>query len=80
MLIEGVKLLIMGMTMVFLFLVVMMYCIQLVTWMSRHVTEREQKQMELESLSNAELPHSSEESRIPIAVFAAAIAAYEAER
>ncbi len=78
--IEGIKLMIMGMTTVFLFLVVMMFCIHLIAWVSRHATKVEQKQIEKENRGKADLSPLLEEESVPIAVFAAAITAYEAER
>jgi len=77
--IEGIKLMIMGMTTVFLFLVVMLFCIQMIAWMSRHATKAEQAQIEKENRGKADLSPWLAEESVPIAVFAAAIAAYEAE-
>lgn len=75
MLFEGFKLMVMGMGTVMLFLIVMIFCIQFISWMSRHVTLAEQKQVE----GNRNKFSSSVSDQIPIAVISAAIAAYEAE-
>ena len=78
MLLEGVKLMMMGMVTVVIFLVVMIYCIQIVAFLSRHITAAELQQMEAAKQRKAAISPGEEE--VPIAVFAAAIAAYEADR
>jgi len=75
MLFEGLKLMMMGMGTVMLFLIVMIFCIQFISWMTRYVTLAEKKQFEVDRNKLS----SSESDPIPITVIAAAIATYEAE-
>ena len=87
MIFEGVKLMFVGMTTVLLFLCFMILLIQLVSYLTRDATAREldaiQKDRELQAQrkkqakAKATLPGDAEED---IAVIAAAVAAYEAER
>ena len=77
MLLEGLKLMIMGMTTVILFLVVMMYCIQATARLNKHHTALEQ-QLQKQGKRQDKVS-STTTVGVPIAVFAAAVAAYEAE-
>lgn len=76
MLLEGFKLMIMGMGAVFLFLTGMVWCLGNVAWMCRHQTKREAEFMKRENQKKSETIASPREE-VPIAVFAAAINAFE---
>lgn len=78
MLLEGFKLMIMGMGTVFLFLTVMVYCLRSVAWISHHKTKREEKLMKMEKQKKSETIVSPQDE-VPIAVFAAAINAFESD-
>ncbi|BCL62661.1 hypothetical protein DGMP_33540 [Desulfomarina profundi] len=84
MIIEGVKLMFVGMTTVLLFLSLMILLIQFVSFLTRDATAREleaiQKERELQSLKRKKKKEASADSDEDIAVIAAAIAAFEAER
>ena len=83
MILEGVKLMFVGMTTVVLFLTLMIYLIQLVSRLTRKATERELETIRLErellarSKRDKLLQQSDDDE---IAAIAAAVAAYEAER
>lgn len=86
MILEGLKLMVVGMTTVLLFLMFMILLIQLVAYLTRDVTARELKAIEDEK---ARLKREKEEQRArqaaddsdeDIVVISAAIAAFEAER
>ncbi len=70
---------IMGMGTVFLFLTVMVYCLWSVAWITRHKTKREEELMKMEKQKKSETITSPREE-VPIAVFAAAINAFESDR
>ncbi len=93
MLIEGVKLMFVGMGTVFLFLMFMIWLLQLVSRLTKEHTSREYQAIELERKLLAEAARAkkrkelaaktgqtSNEDEDDIAVIAAAIAAFEAER
>lgn len=85
MILEGVKLMFVGMTTVVLFLILMILLIQLVSRLTRGATNRELEAIRLErellARSRKEKKASaSEEAEDDIAAIAAAVAAYEAER
>ena len=93
MLIEGVKLMFVGMGTVFLFLMFMIWLLQLVSRLTKEHTAREYQAIELERKLLAEAARAkkrkelaaqtgqtSNEDEDDIAVIAAAIAAFEAER
>ena len=85
MLFEGVKLMIVGMTTVMLFLCLMILFINLIAFLTkgeaaREITEME-KERELQALKRKQAKEaSSGDGDEDIAVIAAAVAAYEAER
>ena len=79
MLLEGFKLMIIGMGTVGLFLTMMVYCLQGIAWMSRHETKREEELLKMEKFGKSDAIASPQEE-IPIAVFAAAISAFESDR
>ncbi len=84
MIIEGVKLMFVGMTTVLLFLTLMIFLIQLVSRLTRGATAREQEAIALErkllARSKNEKQPAAEDTDDDIAAIAAAIAAFEAER
>lgn len=84
MIIEGVKLMFVGMATVLLFLSLMILLIQFVSFLTRDATAREleaiQKERELQSLKRKKKKEASVDNDEDIAVIAAAIAAFEAER
>ncbi|HSL40144.1 MAG TPA: OadG family protein [Desulforhopalus sp.] len=85
MIFEGVKLMIVGMTTVMLFLGLMILFINMIAWLTRGVTGRELEAIEREKAFQAEQRKKAKEGAAgdadeDIAVIAAAVAAYEAER
>jgi len=79
MLLEGLKLMGVGMTTVMLFLLLMIACIGLVARFTR-----KQSQLEEAALANQQVsarpPPPAKQAAVPVEVFAAAIAVYEEER
>ena len=84
MIIEGVKLMFVGMATVLLFLSLMILLIQFVSFLTRDATAQEleaiQKERDLQSLKRKKKKEASTGTDEDIAVIAAAIAAFEAER
>lgn len=89
MLLEGVKLMFVGMTTVLLFLSFMIILLQLVTKLTADITQRELDSLERERIRKTQqnerrkavkLAASSDNKDEDIAVIAAAIAAFEAEK
>jgi oxaloacetate decarboxylase (Na+ extruding) subunit gamma len=85
MIFAGVKLMVVGMTTVMLFLGLMILFINLIAWLTRGVTARELETIEREKAFQAEQRKRAKEVATgdadeDIAVIAAAVAAYEAER
>lgn len=85
MLFEGVKLMVVGMTTVMLFLSLMIFFISLVARLTKGVTAREieaiEHEKEIAALSRKRAKEAAEAGTdTDIAVIAAAVAAYEAER
>ncbi|MFW2365631.1 MAG: OadG family transporter subunit [Desulforhopalus sp.] len=85
MIFEGVKLMVVGMTTVMLFLSLMILFINIVAFLTRGSTARELTAIEEERASNAHNRKNNKASSSggvdeDIAVIAAAVAAYEAER
>ncbi|WP_457575214.1 OadG family transporter subunit [Desulfomarina sp.] len=84
MIIEGVKLMFVGMATVLLFLSLMILLIQFVSFLTRDATAREleaiQKERELQALKRRKKKEAYADNDEDIAVIAAAIAAFEAER
>ena len=79
MLLEGFKLMIIGMGTVVLFLTVMVYGLQGIAWMSRHHTKREEELIKTEKQRKSQVI-AYPQDEVPIAVFAAAISAFESDR
>lgn len=91
MIFEGIKLMLVGMTTVLLFLIAMIFLIQLVSYLTRGATTRELTALEKERKRQAEARKQRREARAAertghddvdqdIAVIAAAVAAFEAEK
>jgi sodium pump decarboxylase gamma subunit len=83
MILEGIKLMFVGMTTVVLFLTLMIFLIQLVSRLTKGATERELEaiRLERELLARSKKEKRSQEGgEDDIAAIAAAVAAYEAER
>ena len=85
MIFEGVKLMVVGMTTVMLFLSLMIIFINLVSFLTRGTAAREldkiRQERELRAFNRKKAKESSSESADEdIAVIAAAVEAYEAER
>lgn len=91
MIFEGIKLMLVGMTTVLLFLIAMILIIQLVSYLTRGATVQELASLEEERKRQIEKRKQRREARAAanavddnadqdIAVIAAAVAAYEAEK
>jgi oxaloacetate decarboxylase gamma subunit len=84
MILEGLKLMVVGMTTVCLFLILMILLIQLAAKLARNVTAREMQAIEEEKLRLKKLremeKQAAEGGDDDIAVISAAIAAFEADR
>lgn len=86
MIFEGVKLMVVGMVTVMLFLGLMIYCINLVAYLTRAVAAREleaiRRDRELLAESRKKAQRAALDSHLDddIAVIAAAVAAFESER
>lgn len=83
MILEGIKLMFVGMTTVVLFLILMIFLIQLVSRLTKTATEKELEaiRLERELLARSKKEKLSQQSDDDeIAAIAAAVAAYEAER
>jgi len=83
MIFEGVKLMFIGMTTVLLFLFLMIVLVQFVSYLTRDATSREMEELRKERELQAQrkkTTKSSDDTEEDIAVIAAAIAAFEAER
>jgi len=83
MIVEGIKLTVIGMSTVFLFLTLMLVLINLASYLTKGATAREiaiieaEKKLAAERAARKKVTNNVEE--LPVAVFAAAIAAYESE-
>lgn len=83
MILEGIKLMFVGMTTVVLFLTLMIFLIQLISRLTKGVTARELETIRLERellTRNKKEKLSAADADDDIAAIAAAVAAYEAER
>ncbi len=83
MIFEGVKLMFIGMTTVLLFLFLMIVLIQFVSYLTRDATSREMEELRKERELQAQrkkTTKSSDDTEEDIAVIAAAVATFEAER
>lgn len=84
MILEGLKLMLVGMSTVLLFLIAMIMIIQLVSYLTRGVAQRELEAIEEERKQKAAARQKKKATAgnadEDIAVIAAAVAAFEAER
>lgn len=89
MILEGIKLMFVGMTTVVLFLIFMIFLIQFVSHLTRSATARELEAIKLErelltrnrkEKQSAQEQQSAQDADEDIAVIAAAVAAFEAEK
>ena len=80
MLLEGLKLMGVGMTTVMLFLLLMIACIGLVTRLTRKQAQLEETELANQQAMAKSAPPPAKQAAVPVEVFAAAIAAYEEER
>jgi sodium pump decarboxylase gamma subunit len=85
MIFEGVKLMVVGMTTVMLFLTLMIFFINFIAFLTRGVATREldaiKRERELQAQSRRKAKEAAtQDADEDIAVLAAAVAAYEAER
>lgn len=84
MILEGLKLMLVGMTTVLLFLIAMIMLIQLVSYLTRGVAQRELDAIEEERkqrvAARQKKKATAENADEDIAVIAAAVTAFEAER
>ncbi len=83
MIFEGVKLMFIGMTTVLLFLFLMIVLVQFVSYLTRDATSREMEELRKERELQAQrkkTTKSSDDTEEDIAVIAAAVATFEAER
>lgn len=86
MIFEGLKLMVIGMVVVMIFLMLMIYCINYVAYLTRAVSAREletlRRDRELLAASRKKSQRAAIDSHLDddIAVIAAAVAAYESER
>lgn len=84
MIVEGIKLMVVGMTTVLLFLILMILLIQLIAHLTRHVTAREMQAISDERIARRHREKLQREQALAgddadIVVIAAAVAAFEAE-
>ena len=80
MLIEGFKLMILGMTTVMLFLMLMILFIECVKYFNLNFTALEKTSLEKKEKNEFQNANSSSKIDLPIEVFAAAIKAFESDR
>lgn len=77
MLLEGLKLMVVGMSTVMLFLLLMIVCIEWVKFLTRNFTLNQQQTLQDKRKSDLMTHKSTQSFDVPIEVFAAAIASYE---
>ncbi len=82
MILEGVKLLIIGMGTVYLFLLVQIGCMQLVSYLNREAAQKELVELEKakQARARAKAKTTTTSQGVPTAVLAAAIQAYENDK
>ena len=77
MLIEGLKLMIVGMATVILFLLLLIACIEWVKFLTRNFTMNQQQLLHQSRKSDSNKYKNIPKLEVPVEVFAAAIASYE---
>ena len=79
MVLEGIKLMIVGMASVMLFLLLLIASIELIKLFTRNFTINQQQLLLLSRKSNSNKFNTVPELEVPVEVFAAAIASYESD-
>ena len=79
MLLEGLKLMIVGMATVILFLLLLIACIEWVKFLTRNFTMNQQQSLLQSRKSDSNKYKTVPNLEVPVEVFAAAIASYESD-
>jgi len=79
MLLEGLKLMIVGMATVILFLLLLIACIEWVKFLTRNFTMNQQQSLHQSRKSDSNKYKTVPNLEVPVEVFAAAIASYESD-
>ena len=79
MLLEGLKLMIVGMATVMLFLLLLIACIEWVKFLTRNFTMNQQQSLHQSRKSDSNKYKTVPKLEVPVEVFAAAIASYESD-
>ena len=79
MLLEGLKLMIVGMATVMLFLLLLIACIEWVKFLTRNFTMNQQQSLHQSRKSDSNKYKTATNLEVPVEVFAAAIASYESD-
>ena len=79
MLLEGLKLMIVGMATVMLFLLLLIACIELVRFLTRNFTLNQEQSLLLSRKSDSNKFKTTSNPELPVEVFAAAITSYESD-
>ena len=79
MLLEGLKLMIVGMATVMLFLLLLIACIEWVKFLTRNFTMNQQQSLHQSRKSDANKYKTAHKLEVPVEVLAAAIASYESD-
>ena len=79
MLLEGLKLMIVGMATVMLFLLLLITCIEWVRFLTRNFTLNQEQSLLLSRKSDSNKFKTTSNLELPVEVFAAAISSYESD-
>ena len=79
MLLEGLKLMIVGMATVILFLLLLIACIEWVKFLTRNFTMNQQQSLHQSRKSDSNKYKTVPKLEVPVEVFAAAIASYDSD-
>ena len=79
MLLEGLKLMIVGMTTVMLFLLLLIACIEWIKFLTRNFTMNQEQSLLQSGKSDSNKYKTVTKLEVPVEVFAAAIASYESD-
>ena len=80
MLLEGLKLMIIGMTTVMLFLALMIFFIELIKYLNLNFNELEKTSIEKKEHSEFQTSAPNNKKELPIELFVAAISAFESDK
>ncbi len=80
MLLEGLKLMIIGMTTVMLFLALMIFFIELIKYLNLNFNKLEKNSCNKKEKSELQTSITNNKKELPIEVFAAAISAFESDK